>query len=118
MYKTVLRPIVTYASAVWATTATTHMHKLRTFQNRILQMALRNTAIHEDDGVTHGLHPRYRQPILGSISIPLKPPRIGVSGLRPQDPLEVSATTATSSWSTLTNRLIQRTVKHPVKVHL
>ncbi|GJQ70864.1 hypothetical protein Trydic_g784 [Trypoxylus dichotomus] len=32
IYKTVLRPIVTYASAVWATVATTYMNKLQAFQ--------------------------------------------------------------------------------------
>ncbi|GJQ69633.1 hypothetical protein Trydic_g6721 [Trypoxylus dichotomus] len=40
VYKTVHRSIVTCASAVWATAPTTHMNKLQTLQNRILQMDL------------------------------------------------------------------------------
>ncbi|GJQ87112.1 hypothetical protein Trydic_g23961 [Trypoxylus dichotomus] len=54
IYKTVLRPIVTYASSVWTTALTTHMHKLQTFQNWIPRIALnspwfvRNTTLHED----------------------------------------------------------------------
>ncbi|GJQ86894.1 hypothetical protein Trydic_g19557 [Trypoxylus dichotomus] len=57
IYKAVLRLIVTYASAVWATAATTHMNKLQVFQNQILRMALnvpwfaRNTTLHEDTEV-------------------------------------------------------------------
>ncbi|GJQ88730.1 hypothetical protein Trydic_g13385, partial [Trypoxylus dichotomus] len=55
-YNTVLSPIVTYASAISETAATTHMNKLQTFQKRILRMALnapwfvRNTILHEDAG--------------------------------------------------------------------
>ncbi|GJQ76689.1 hypothetical protein Trydic_g15542 [Trypoxylus dichotomus] len=57
LYKTVLRPTVTYASAVWATAAQCHRIKLQNFQNRMLRWALdapwfvRNTTIHEDAGV-------------------------------------------------------------------
>ncbi|GJQ71299.1 hypothetical protein Trydic_g11036 [Trypoxylus dichotomus] len=52
IYKTVLRPIITYASA-----APTHIRTLEGFQNRTLWMALnapwfvRNTTIQEDAGV-------------------------------------------------------------------
>ncbi|GJQ69715.1 hypothetical protein Trydic_g22286 [Trypoxylus dichotomus] len=79
IYKTVLRPIVTYASAVWATAATTHMNKLQTFQNRILRMALnapyfvRNTALYEGAGV---------EPLIDFIRIIAT--RFFVSKLRPQ----------------------------------
>ncbi|GJQ72551.1 hypothetical protein Trydic_g1222 [Trypoxylus dichotomus] len=57
IYKAVLRPIITYASAVWATAAPTHIKKLETFQNRTLRMALnapwfvRNITIQRDAGV-------------------------------------------------------------------
>ncbi|GJQ75498.1 hypothetical protein Trydic_g17585 [Trypoxylus dichotomus] len=57
LYKTVLRPTVTYASAVWATAAQCHRTKLQNFQNRMLRWALdapwfvRNTTVHEDAGV-------------------------------------------------------------------
>ncbi|GJQ87472.1 hypothetical protein Trydic_g23135 [Trypoxylus dichotomus] len=50
----IYKPIVTYASAVWATATTTHLNKLQTFQNRMLWMALnapwfiRNTTLYED----------------------------------------------------------------------
>ncbi|GJQ81186.1 hypothetical protein Trydic_g23355 [Trypoxylus dichotomus] len=57
IYKTVLRPIVTYASPLWAIGLTSHMNKLQMFQERIQRMALnlswfiRNTTLHEDVGV-------------------------------------------------------------------
>ncbi|GJQ68141.1 hypothetical protein Trydic_g16807 [Trypoxylus dichotomus] len=46
-------------------------------------------------GTTHGLHPKDSHPILQPSSGPLEPPRVGVSGLQPQDPLEVPSTTVT-----------------------
>ncbi|GJQ77151.1 hypothetical protein Trydic_g14829 [Trypoxylus dichotomus] len=57
IHKTVVRPIITYASAVWITAAPTHIKKLETFQNQTLRMALnapwfvRNTTIQQDAGV-------------------------------------------------------------------
>ncbi|GJQ65109.1 hypothetical protein Trydic_g7254 [Trypoxylus dichotomus] len=57
IYKTVLRPTITYASAVWATALPTHIKKLEAFQSRTLRSALsapwyvRNTTIQEDTGV-------------------------------------------------------------------
>ncbi|GJQ86840.1 hypothetical protein Trydic_g19300, partial [Trypoxylus dichotomus] len=40
IYKTVLRPTITYASAVWATALPTHIEKLEAFQSRTLRSAL------------------------------------------------------------------------------
>ncbi|GJQ66146.1 hypothetical protein Trydic_g17 [Trypoxylus dichotomus] len=77
IYKIVLGPIVTYASAVRVIAAATHMHKLKKFQDRILRMALnapwfvRNTILHEDAGV--------ESLILRPSSGPLEPPRLTVS---------------------------------------
>ncbi|GJQ70624.1 hypothetical protein Trydic_g23015 [Trypoxylus dichotomus] len=34
IYKTILRPAITYASAVWATASPTHIRKLEAFQSR------------------------------------------------------------------------------------
>lgn len=54
LYRTIVRPTMTYASAAWATTAKCHMNKLQVIQNRVLRMALdapwfvRNTTIHDD----------------------------------------------------------------------
>ena len=39
MYKTLLRPILTYASPIWAQAAKRHINKLQVFQNRILYNA-------------------------------------------------------------------------------
>ncbi|GJQ70659.1 hypothetical protein Trydic_g23047 [Trypoxylus dichotomus] len=46
-------------------------------------------------GVTHGLHPKNSHPILRPSGEPLEPLRVGVLGLRPQNPLEVPSTTVT-----------------------
>ncbi|GJQ77596.1 hypothetical protein Trydic_g20979 [Trypoxylus dichotomus] len=57
LYKAVVRPMLTYAAAVWATVAKSHRHKLQTFRNRTLRWALtalryvRNTTIHQDAGI-------------------------------------------------------------------
>ncbi|GJQ79638.1 hypothetical protein Trydic_g16479 [Trypoxylus dichotomus] len=57
IYKTVLRPTITYASAMWATAVPTHIKTLEAFHNRTLRRALnapwyvRNTVIQEDTGV-------------------------------------------------------------------
>ncbi|GJQ79382.1 hypothetical protein Trydic_g16241 [Trypoxylus dichotomus] len=59
IYKTVLRPIITYTSTAWVTTVTTHINKIQTFQSRT--------------------------PSVG----PLEPPFVGVSGVRTLDPLEI-----------------------------
>ncbi|GJQ73393.1 hypothetical protein Trydic_g13758 [Trypoxylus dichotomus] len=40
IYKTVLRPIATYASAVWVTAATTHMNKLQGIATRFFERAV------------------------------------------------------------------------------
>lgn len=54
LYKTILRPIITYAAPIWICAATTHRHKLQTFQNITLRMALnapwymRNNQIHNE----------------------------------------------------------------------
>lgn len=37
LYKTVIRPKITYASPVWINTATTNINKLQVIQNKILK---------------------------------------------------------------------------------
>ncbi|GJQ65278.1 hypothetical protein Trydic_g7399 [Trypoxylus dichotomus] len=46
-------------------------------------------------GTTHRLHPKNSHPILRPSGGPLEPPLVGVSGLRPRDPLEVPSATIT-----------------------
>ncbi|GJQ79545.1 hypothetical protein Trydic_g16392 [Trypoxylus dichotomus] len=40
IYKTVLRPAITFASAVWASASPTHIRKLEAFQSQALRSAL------------------------------------------------------------------------------
>lgn len=52
LYKTLLRPVITYACPVWSTTSATNFRKMQAFQNKILRLALkapwymRNEQIH------------------------------------------------------------------------
>ncbi|GJQ73179.1 hypothetical protein Trydic_g13449 [Trypoxylus dichotomus] len=93
LYKAVLRPTVTYASAVWATAAKTHRIKIQTFQNRMLRWALdapwfvRNTTLHED--AHHGLYPEHRNPFLRQSKGSREPAGVEITRVRLQDPLEV-----------------------------
>ncbi|GJQ75250.1 hypothetical protein Trydic_g9849 [Trypoxylus dichotomus] len=70
------------------------------FQNWILRMALnaswliRNTTLHEDVGVEQ-LMGFMRRIATQFFDRALEPPRVGVSGLLLQDPLEVRLTTIT-----------------------
>ena len=54
LYKSIIRPAITYAAPVWATAATSHIDKLQRVQNRVLRMALntplyfRNTQLHRE----------------------------------------------------------------------
>lgn len=54
LYKTVIRPIMTYAAPAWGYAAPTHIKKLQTVQNKILRTIVnapwfvRNRNIHED----------------------------------------------------------------------
>lgn len=41
LYKTVFRPMITYACPVWASCAKTHIHRLQILQNKILKMMLK-----------------------------------------------------------------------------
>jgi len=38
VYKTILRPIMTYAAPIWSHAAKSHLQRLQTFQNRVLRM--------------------------------------------------------------------------------
>lgn len=57
IYKSIIRPSMTYAATVWGYAADTHMKKLQTIQNKALRMAfdapwfVRNTNLHADAGV-------------------------------------------------------------------
>lgn len=57
LYKVIIRPIMTYASAVWGYAAKSHIHKLQVVQNRIIRMAfdapwfMRNDQLHREAGL-------------------------------------------------------------------
>lgn len=57
LYKTLLRPLVLYASPVWLNTSKTNIQKLQRFQNKILRIAvnapwyIRNNQLHFELGV-------------------------------------------------------------------
>lgn len=54
IYKTIIRPMMTYGCAAWGYAAPTHINKLQVIQNKVLRMAIdapwfvRNTQIHRD----------------------------------------------------------------------
>ncbi|GFX10606.1 RNA-directed DNA polymerase from mobile element jockey [Trichonephila clavipes] len=54
LYKAILRPIMLYASPIWAWVAVTHLKRLHTFQNIQLRRAanapwfVRNEVLHKD----------------------------------------------------------------------
>lgn len=54
IYKSYIRPILTYGASVWGNTSNTHLKKLQTVQNKILRLCInapwyvRNTVIHRD----------------------------------------------------------------------
>ncbi|GFW02198.1 RNA-directed DNA polymerase from mobile element jockey [Trichonephila clavipes] len=54
LYKAILRPIMLYASPIWAGAAVTHLKRLHTFQNIQLRRAanapwfIRNEVLHKD----------------------------------------------------------------------
>ncbi|GJQ72482.1 hypothetical protein Trydic_g3554 [Trypoxylus dichotomus] len=55
-----------------------------------------NNAIRRrQSGATHRLHSKNSHPILRPSGGSLEPPRVGVSGVRPQDPPEVRSPTVT-----------------------
>lgn len=54
LYKSIIRPILTYACLVWGTAARTHIRKLQVLQNKILRIIcnapwfIRNSQLHEE----------------------------------------------------------------------
>lgn len=54
IYKTIIRPMITYAAPAWATAAPTHLKRLQVYQNKVLRAMVnapwfvRNTTIHRD----------------------------------------------------------------------
>ncbi|GFW96762.1 RNA-directed DNA polymerase from mobile element jockey [Trichonephila clavipes] len=62
LYKAILRPIMLYASPIWAAAAVTHLKRLHTFQNIQLRRAanapwfVRNEVLHKDLNVPRFLN--------------------------------------------------------------
>jgi hypothetical protein len=54
IYKSILRPLLTYGCQVWGTASKTHIHKIQKFQNKILRISvnapwfIRNRQLHKD----------------------------------------------------------------------
>lgn len=54
IYKSIIRPILTYACGVWCNASETHLRKLQTFQNKVVRLAtnaewfVRNTQLHHE----------------------------------------------------------------------
>lgn len=54
IYKSILRPLLTYGCQVWGTASQTHLKKIQTFQNKILRISvnapwfIRNVHLHKD----------------------------------------------------------------------
>lgn len=57
MYKSLLRPIITYGCTVWGAASKTHINKIQVLQNKILRIVtnspwfIRNKHLHDDLGV-------------------------------------------------------------------
>lgn len=59
IYKSILRPLVTYGCVIWGTASKTNIKKVQTFQNKVLRIAInahwfiRNSQIHRELDVPH-----------------------------------------------------------------
>ena len=58
LYQTMIRPILSYASPVWAAASKTNIQKIQTFQNKFLRIITKapwfipNSQIHQELGIT------------------------------------------------------------------